>query len=318
MRPRAPFLASLVVGLVAVELLGSRAVADDFPRSLTDWVAVVDRPVFQGTGDSSWDRKIRERGYILVENGTYHLWYTGYNDDRGPSKSLGHATSPDGVRWVRDPANPVFSGTWTEDVCVLKRDAGYVMFAEGKNDVAHQLTGTDPVHWTDLGPLDVRKADGTPITLGPYGTPAVWHEEGVWYLFYERGDLGVWLATSKDRKVWTNVQDTPVIAMGPERYDSAAVAVNQIIKRGGVYYAFYHANSQRPWKDWTTNIARSRDLIHWEKFPGNPIIRNNCSSAVLVSGPEGDRLYTMHPDVRVFKPAAQAKPAPEGLPKGQR
>ena len=93
------------------------------------------------------------------------------------------------------------------------------------------------------------------------------------------------MATSKDLKIWTNVQDDPVIAMGPEPYDKAAVAVNQIVKRDGFYYAFYHANSQRPWKDWTTCLARSRDLVHWEKYPGNPIIGNNCSSAILVRTP---------------------------------
>ena len=50
-------------------------------------------------------------------------------------------------------------------------------------------------------------------------------------------------------------------------------------------------------------MARSRDLIHWEKFPGNPIIDNNCSSAILVQTIQGeDRLYTMHPDVKVFVP----------------
>jgi hypothetical protein len=43
--------------------------------------------------------------------------------------------------------------------------------------------------------------------------------------------------------------------------------------------------------------------VHWEKYPGNPIIRNNCSSAILVRTPQGqDRLYTMHPDVKVFVP----------------
>ena len=100
------------------------------------------------------------------------------------------------------------------------------------------------------------------------------------------------------------MKDDPVIAMGPEEYDHTAVAVNQIVKRDGFYYAFYHANQNRPWKDWTTCVARSRDLVHWEKYPGNPIIRNNCSSAILVRTPGGqDRLYTMHPDVKVFVPS---------------
>jgi beta-1,2-mannobiose phosphorylase / 1,2-beta-oligomannan phosphorylase len=273
-----------------------------FPSAIVRWSPDPTNPVvFQGAGGNAWDKKIRERGWILIEDGVYHLWYTGYNDDRSPLRTLGHATSSDGVRWTRDAANPIHSSTWVEDVCVVKDDKTYYMFAEGKNDVAHLLTSSDRVHWEERGPLDVRKADGSPITAGPYGTPTVWVEGGVWYLFYERGDQGVWLATSKDRKVWTNVKDDPVLPMGPDPYDKAAVAVNQIIKRDGVYYAFYHANAARPWKDWTTCVARSRDLIHWEKYSGNPIIQNNSSSGILIQAPDGPRFYTMHPEVRLFR-----------------
>ena len=100
------------------------------------------------------------------------------------------------------------------------------------------------------GPTEVRSTSArptaSPISPGPYGTPTAWFENGTWYLFYERGDQGVWLATSKDLKIWTNVQDDPVIAMGPEPYDKTAVAVNQIVKRDGFYYAFYHANCAAP------------------------------------------------------------------------
>ena len=301
-------------GFAAVAVILTAPMAASFTRPVTQevppawplakWTPIQENPVFAGTGRETWDRKIRERGYIVVgDDGTYRLWYTGYAVDRPPTMSLGLATSRDGVHWSRDPENPVFAGSWTEDVCVVPHDGTFVMFAEGKNDVAHLLTSADGRKWTDLGPLDVRKTDGSPISPGPYGTPTGWFENGTWYLFYERGDQGVWLAVSKDRKIWTNVQDDPVIAMGPQPYDKAAVAVNQIVKRDGFYFALYHANSHRPWKEWTTCLARSRDLIHWEKYPGNPIIRNNCSSAILVRTPRGeDRLYTMHPDVKVFVP----------------
>ena len=227
----------------------------------------------------------------------------GYAGDRPATMSLGHATSRDGIHWTRDPGNPVFAESWVEDMCVVRQDGTYFMVAEGKNDVAHLLKSTDGRKWIDHGSLDIRKRDGKPIDPGPYGTPTVWFENGTWYLFYERGDQGIWLAVSKDLKVWTNVQDDPVIAMGPEPYDKTAVALNQIVKRDGFYYGFYHANSNRPWKNWTTCLARSRDLVHWEKYPGNPIIENNCSSAILVRTPQGeDRLYTMHPDVKMFVP----------------
>lgn len=271
---------------------------------LVHWKPLPQNPVFNGTERETWDRKIRERGYILPDrNGSYDLWYTGYAGDRPGTMSLGHATSPDGIHWTRDPRNPIFTGSWVEDMCVLHQDGAFFMFAEGKNDIAHLLKSTDGLKWIDHGALDIRKLDGKPIEPGPYGTPTVWLEDGTWYLFYERGDQGIWLAVSKDLKVWTNVRDDPVIAMGPQPYDKTAVALNQVVKRDGIYYGFYHANANRPWKNWTTCLARSRDLINWEKYPGNPIVENNCSSAILVQTPTGeDRLYTMHPDVKVFVP----------------
>jgi hypothetical protein len=292
------------VACLVIAHLSTLQVPEPFPSGIVGWRPDAAHPVvFQGAGTDTWDKKIRERGWILIEDGVYHLWYTGYNDDRSPLRMLGHATSPDGIRWTRDPANPIHSSGWVEDMCIVKHQNAYYMFAEGKNDIAHMLTSTDRIHWEERGPLDVRKKDGTPIPPGPYGTPTVWIEGNTWYLFYERGDQGVWLAKSTDRKVWTNVSDDPVLTMGPEPYDKAAVAVNQIIKRDGVYYAYYHANSARPWKDWTTCVARSRDLVHWEKFAGNPIIQNNCSSGILIDAPDGPRFYTMHPEVRLFRPA---------------
>lgn len=275
----------------------------DDPWELVSWTPVEANPIFKGTGAGTWDQKIRERGYILPNReGGFDLWYTGYNDSKSPTRFLGHATSSDGLRWRRDPGNPIFSGSWVEDVAVIKRDGVAYMFAEGKNDIAHLLSSRDGVRWTDLGPLDVRKVDGAPIKPGPYGTPTPWYEDGIWSILYERGDQGVWLARSKDMKVWTNVQDEPVLTMGPDAYDLHAVAVNQVVKRNGYYYAFYHANAHKPWKDWSTCVARSRDLIHWQKYPGNPIVKNNCSSAILVTTPHGDRLYTMHPEVRAYEP----------------
>jgi predicted GH43/DUF377 family glycosyl hydrolase len=281
----------------------TKPATNDFPKELTQWISAREQPVFEGTGQETWDKKIRERGWILKVGSTYHLWYTGYNDTLSPNRFLGHATSPDGMTWTRDPANPLKTGSWIEDMCVIEKAGTFYMFAEGEKDRAHLLTSTDGVKWTEQGRLDVRKVDGSPISDGPYGTPTAWFENGVWNLLYERGDLGVWLARSKDLKVWTNVQDDPVLPMGPDEYDKQAVAVNQVIKRDGWYYVVYHANSQRPWKDWTTCLARSKDMIHWEKYAGNPIVKNNCSSGIFVNTEDGLRLFTMHPVVRVFKPA---------------
>ena len=297
------------VCLVVTLLVGS-TLADDFPPDLVTWSASPANPVFRGSGDAgSWDQKIRERGWIIVEDGVYHLWYTGYNDAKSPNRSLGHAQSPDGLSWTRDPGNPILDTSWVEDVCVVKQGGTYYMVAEGAKDIAHLLTAPDPTHWTERGPLDIRLKSGEPIAPGPRGTPVLFVRDGLWSLFYERGDQGVWLAQTRDplTKPWVNVQDEPVLAMGPDAYDKHAIAFDQVIERDGAFYAYYHANAHKPWqKDWTTNIARSTDLIHWTKFAGNPLIRDNSSSSEVIFPPGSTRprLYTMHPEVRVFESPA--------------
>lgn len=269
----------------------------EFPAELVTFTAHSGNPVFKGSGKPHWDEHIRERGFILFEDQQYFLWYTGYREGENETMSLGLATSDDGYVWHRHPANPVFDSLWTEDMMVVKSDSTYYMFAEGRHDIAHLLTSVDKINWTDQGSLDIRKADGTPIESGPYGTPTVWVEEDIWYLFYERNDEGVWLAKSKDRLTWVNVQDKPVLEKGPETYDKYGLAMNQVIKHKGKYYGYYHGTAFSDWSEWSTNLAVSNDLIHWKKYPGNPILRENKSSGILVDNGVEWRLYSMHPEV---------------------
>jgi hypothetical protein len=132
----------------------------------------------------------------------------------------------------------------------------------------------------------------------------VWVERGAWYLFYEVGDKGVWLAKTTDprSRVWTNVQDEAVLKLGPAAYDGDMIAIDQIIKRGNAYFAIYHSSrgDTMP-RVWTTSIARSTDLVRWKKYAGNPIVVGDKSSGVVVPVKGGYRLYTMHDQVDVFE-----------------
>lgn len=252
----------------------------------------------------------------MREGNRWTLWYTGSNPDRDPVRRLGLATSTDGLNWTRANANPLVRDAWVEDVCVVRHAGRYLMFAEGEQDIAHLLMSRDRVHWRRCGPLEIRLAAGGPIPDGPRGTPAVWLERGVWHLFYERMDDGVWLATSTDGRVFTNVDDEPVLACGPEPYDRHAIAVDQIVRHAGRYYAYYHASPREDRATWQTCLATSTDLVHWTKYRGNPLLpvdpeAAKRSSATLVHDGQRFRLYTTHPDVRVRfgispQPAASA------------
>ena len=288
----------LILGGLAIN--APRVLAQNtFPSKLVNFKAYPENPIFTGTNVDTWDNQIRERGFILKEGPNYHLWFTGYSP-ASPTKFLGYATSKDGIHWDRFSKETIHPGQWVEDMCVVKSGKTYYMFAEGEGDIAHMLVSKDRIHWQEKGNLDIRKVDGSPIRKGAYGTPTVIRAKGVWNLFYERDDLGIWLATSKDLKTWTNVQDEPVIKMGPEAYDLFAVAMNQVVRYKGLYYGYYHASAFKDWHEWSTNIAVSSDLIHWKKYEKNPIIGNNESSGIVLKDGNGFRLYTMHRKVNLY------------------
>ena len=292
----------VLTGTILLASLLAAGEADLFPPELVNFEFRRPNPVFEAARPGNWDANIRERGWILREENEYHMWYTGYNSKNGPMK-LGYATSPDGIRWTRYPKNPIYDESWVEDMIVVKVGDTYYMFAEGEGDHAQLLTSQDRIHWKHEGELIIRKTTGEPLSPGPFGTPAAWHEDGVWYLLYERNDEAVWLAKSSDLKTWTNVQDEPVIKCGPEPYDNTMIAVNQVIKYKDRYYAYYHAKKPNTTKNhWTMNVAMSEDLIHWTKYPGNPIIRDNFSSGILVDDGTQLRLYCMHEAVALFYP----------------
>src|ERR1700677_4823034 len=100
-----------------------------FPSELVSFVPHGAKPVFSAGGEGQWDAKIRERGWILKEDGIYKLWYTGYTGAKDGICMLGYATSPDGIAWTRHPGNPIYKEHWTEDMMVVPHEGKYYMFA---------------------------------------------------------------------------------------------------------------------------------------------------------------------------------------------
>ena len=142
----------------------------EFPSELIDFKAYKANPVFKGSDDSTtWDEEIRERGFIIKEDSTWYMWYTGYTRKTGDNKKyLGLAISTDGLKWERYQKNPIHKSIWVEDVFVLKSDSTYYMFAESKGDTAHLLTSRNRIDWKDKGRLDIRLKNGKPIEKGAF------------------------------------------------------------------------------------------------------------------------------------------------------
>ena len=70
-----------------------------------NWTKHPGNPVF-ATDPGRWDGYSVDTPDVHYVNGTYHMWYKGWSDPNGVGW-IGHATSPDGVSWTRDPKNPL-------------------------------------------------------------------------------------------------------------------------------------------------------------------------------------------------------------------
>jgi hypothetical protein len=279
--------------------------ARDFPPELVNWVPWPGNSIFTAEGPGHWDVKIRERGWILRDGDAWQLWFTGYDGSREGIKLLGNATSRDGIHWTRSPNNPIYRDHWVEDMSVVHQGDTYYMFAESENgNHAEMLTSKNGTDWMWIGPLDVRQSNDK-IARRPCGTPTVWVEGNTWYLMYEWMDKGVWLATTKEPMslIWHNVQEEPVLSPGPASYDKEMIAVDQVLKYKGAYFAIYHGSGSGAAvpRTWNTDIARSTDRVHWQKYSGNPIVNGNKSSGVIVPVGDGFRLYTMHDQIDLYE-----------------
>ena len=298
-------IATIVIFLLNAENRWSVADGEDLQIQSIAFEPAPGNPVFEAA-QGKWDAKIRERGWILKEESGWKLWYTGYDPDQQPTTmSLGLATSSDGIKWHRSSEHPIVDDFWIEDIMVVKRGDEYFMFAEGAQDQSQLLKSTDGVQWERMGTLDVRLSNGQPIPSGPFGTPTAFFENGVWNLFYERRDAGIWLARSTDMKIWTNVSDEPMVLPGPETFDSRMIAMNQVIRIGDTYVAVLHGTGspEKP-RQWCTYLATSQDLVHWTKDVRGPLrpTSENKSSGQLVHDGHHWRLYTMHDKVDLHLP----------------
>ena len=261
---------------------------------LVDWVPYAGNPLFAGTGGGPGTARSASAASSAAKGrtearGTRATTRAGAR--RRPSATPPRATGCTGRRY---PRSPVFDGAWTEDVFVGKHRGVFQMFAEGVNDVAHRLhVEATACAGRTQGPLDVRKRSGEPIAAGAYGTPPCGSRRARLHLFYEREDKGVWLATSRDLPDVDERAGRAGDRPRPRAYDLHAVAVNQVVRYQGRYYAVYHANADPAWKGpWTTvprRLGRPRALA---EVPGNPVIRSDDSSGILVD--DGDAPAPLH------------------------
>lgn len=128
-------------------------------------------------------------------------------------------------------------------------------------------------------------ADGTVFEKHPQPVlagraPDVFHFGGRVYLFYVRslpeGGYAIFLAVSDDGRHFAPVSALPVLrAAHPPAWDSYEVTTPRLFERHGVVYMLYAASGDPALRDKPVGfgLARSWDLVQWERYPHNPVFQ---------------------------------------------
>jgi hypothetical protein len=128
----------------------------------------------------------------------------------------------------------------------------------------------------------------------------VWVEGETWYLMYEGRGGGlsgrVGLATSTDGRNWQRIPGgAPDFANGaPGQWDETNVVTDEVIKIDSTYYFFYHGFGRTQSSGYWTGLATSTDLLHWTRYPFNPI--SPSETVMVLRDDNGLSLFAMNVD----------------------
>ncbi|HPW55855.1 MAG: DUF11 domain-containing protein [Thermoanaerobaculaceae bacterium] len=163
-------------------------------------------PVMSVGGAGAWDSARVREATVVHLGSTYHMWYGGTQNH--PVYRIGYATSPDGLVWTKNPANPVLTvgpaGAWDDDTVYAPQ-------------VVHH-GGTFHM-WYSAG-------DGT--------TPRNWQ-------------IGYATSCDQDGVVWVKDPANPVLGIGanPSWECGDSVDFNFVLDDNGVWTMYYSGSSSR-------------------------------------------------------------------------
>lgn len=113
------------------------------------------------------------------------------------------------------------------------------------------------------GPSSLKKVDGRFI-----GTYHAYPRAG-----YESGPGAIGLCYGDDLYHW-EIQEPILRAEDGMAWEAGGLYKSWLLEHEGTYYLFYNAKNRDRWP-WIeqTGVALSNDLVHWERYGGNPVLR---------------------------------------------
>ncbi len=244
--------------------------------------------------NSGWDAGGVSNPDVLLEKGTYYMWYNGWGLSDPEIYSIGLASSTDGINWVRDTGNPVLTvpntGHWADDgiwgAGVIKDGEKYRMWFTGQDsqsvNAIGYAEGTQPDQFiADSSPV-LAHTDGYDYDAYGMWNPEVIRDGDHFKMYYVCSDGYYWnfcLATSTDGRNWSRHPDNPIFLTNPDdtAWDGWYIYSPSVAKVGGVFHMYYTGQDS----NYVEHIgyASSNDGVNWTRSPNNPILLSNADQA---------------------------------------
>ena len=254
----------------------------DSQANCAAWRRSPGNPVIPAEGEL-WKAVWTANPDVLELNGRRLLYYRGHgslpgrdgtHDRIGVAEILG--VTRDGVE-IRD---------LHEEPIVDVGETGRYDDQHALDPAAIEYCGTVLLFYSAVGAegdrvgLSMSHDDG--VTFWKFGNvlagraPEVVNMGNLLYLLFQQyvdeNHYETFLAKSPDGIKWETMQDAPVLAPGPAgSWNSFDVCTARVSESGGVFYMLYAGSATKCDVPDGFGLARSTDLIHWERHPGNPI-----------------------------------------------
>jgi hypothetical protein len=241
-------------------------------------------PILRPGKKGSWDAGALGSMTVAKVNDLYHMYYEAWGllskkDGNGldyNSLQIGHATSPDGIHWTKDPDNPVLpksteegawdhSGTW--DPFVIHEDGQFKLWHGGGNKTCDwgYATSTDGTHFTKIGRIS---------HLGNVEDDHVVHdlEANLYQMYYwdrAHEPMGLFRATSSNETDF-DFDHAIELKIDGEHYPIMFKFTHVIID-DGTWYMFYGDFVRPHCPTSTVHIATSQDGACWKAGNKNVI-----------------------------------------------
>lgn len=216
--------------------------------------------------------------------------------------TIARARGTDGLNWINDgmvldigrPAQPEkeitpiwddrlssFPGIWKDGdtwYLVYEGASENIPFSPGDIGLATSKDGKRFVR-SPINPILRHNTNGWERVN--IGTPSLYKENGVWYLFYhgfDRGTCQIGVASGTRLTNLSKSASNPILPVSPETtaWDSGTAGKrSSIVKEGSYYYLAFEGSTPQPYEQakWSSGLARSTNLLSgWTKCPANPMI----------------------------------------------